>query len=152
MVEEKKSSQHAIKDVSFRVVKATVKAALIYVAYFFLAPLLAPIFELVPSLMGTIEAFVIVYIVLMIMGDLTERTIFQYFFSTARSLFVIAYLIISLGDGIISVGYENFSLSVNLTMFYTFAVVLSLLGFARSVLQAINFLNERVETSSGLQP
>jgi hypothetical protein len=39
-------------------------------------------------------------------------------------------------------------------MFYTVAVVLSLLGFAKSVMQAINFLNERVEAeavSSGLQ-
>jgi hypothetical protein len=152
MAEAKKKSQNTIKDISFRIVKATVKAALVYVIYFLLAPLLVPLLELVPGLAGTIESFVIFYNLLMIMGDLTERTIFQYFFSTARSLFVIAYLIISLGDGIINVDYENFSLSVNLTMFYTFAVVLSLLGFARSVLQAINFLNERVETSSGLQP
>jgi uncharacterized ion transporter superfamily protein YfcC len=152
MVDAKKKKPNIIKDYAFRAVKASVKGALVYIIYFLLAPMLMPLLELVPGLVGTIETFVIVYIVLMIMGDLTERTIFQYFFSTARSLFVIAYLIISLGDGIISVGYENFSLSVNLTMFYTFAVVLSLLGFARSVLQAINFLNERVETSSGLQP
>ena len=152
MVDAKKKKPNIIKDYAFRAVKASVKGALVYIIYFLLAPMLMPLLELVPGLVGTIETFVIVYIVLMMLGELTAGTIFQCFFSTARSLFVIAYLIISLGDGIISVGYENFSLSVNLTMFYTFAVVLSLLGFARSVLQAINFLNERVETSSGLQP
>lgn len=143
-----------MKDISFRVVKATVRAALVYVVYFFLAPLLSPLFSLVPMLGGTLESFVTVFIVLMILGDITEGSIFQYFFSTARSLFVIAYLLLSLGNGVVSVGYENFSLTVNLTMFYTVAVVLSLLGFAKSVMQAINFLNERAEAeavSSGLQ-
>jgi uncharacterized ion transporter superfamily protein YfcC len=147
MVEEKKSGQSNVKNVAFRVVKATLRVVVVYLLYFFLAPLLAPIFKLVPGFAGTIETFVVVFIVLMVLGDLAERTIFQCFFSTARSLFVIAYLILSLGDGIINVGFENFSLSVNLTMFCTIAVLLSLLGLARSVLQAINFMNERAESS-----
>jgi hypothetical protein len=150
MVEAKKNSQSKVKDVAFRVVKATVKAVLVYLFYFFLASLFAPIFELVPGFMGTIETFVVVFIVLTVLGDLTERTIFQCFFSTARSLFVIAYLILSLGDGMINVGFEDFSLTVNLTMFYTIAVLLSLLGLARSMLQTINFMNERAESS--IQP
>jgi len=150
MVEAKKNSQSKVKDVAFRVVKATLKAVVVYLLYFFLAPLLAPLFALVPGFMETIEVFVMVYIVLMILGDLTEHTIFQCFFSTARSLFIIAYLILSLGDGIINVGFENFSLTVNLTMFYTIAALLSLLGLARSVLQAINFMSERAESS--IQP
>jgi uncharacterized ion transporter superfamily protein YfcC len=150
MVEVKKNSQSIVKNVAFRVVKATVKALLVYLLYFFLASLLAPIFKLVPGFMGTIETFVVVFIVLMVLGDLTERTIFQCFFSTARSLFVIAYLILSLGNGVINVGFENLSLSVNLTMLYTIAMLLSLLGLARSVLQAINFVYERAESS--IQP
>lgn len=102
--------------------------------------------------MESIEVFVAVYIVLMILGDLTERTVFQYFFSTARALFFMAYLLLSMGDGLISTSYENFSLTVNLTLFYTIAVTLSLLGFASSILQAINFMSERAEETSGLQP
>ena len=154
MVEEKKKSRNTVRDMSFKVVKATVRAALVYILYFLLMPFLAPLFVLVPMLAGTIESFVIVYIVLMILSDITEGTIFQYFFSTARALFVIAYMLASLGDGVFSVGYENFSLTVNLTMFYTVAVVLGLLGFAKSILQAIHFLNEKAEAdaiSGGLQ-
>jgi hypothetical protein len=152
MVEEKKKKpRNPVRDLAFRVAKAALEAALIYVAYILLAGLLAPIFDLVPGLAASIEAFVIVYIVLMILGDLTKGTIFQHFFNTARSLFVIAYLLVSMGDSVINATYENFSLSINLTMFYAFAVVLSVLGFARSILQAINFLNERAEVTSGLQ-
>ena len=150
MAEEKKKGQNKIKDMAFRVVRASVKAILVYLLYFFIAPLLAPLVGLIPGFMVTIEIFVTVYIVLMILSDLTARTIFQYFFNTARALFVIAYLILQLGSGVISMDVENFSLTVNLTMFYTIAALLSLLGFAKSVLQAINFLNERAE--SGTHP
>ena len=150
MVEEKKSG-NVVRDVSFRVAKAAVKAILVYLIYFLLVPLLAPLFELIPGFMESIEVFVVVYIVLMILGDLTAKTVFQYFFSTARALFFMAYLLLSMGDGVFNTSYESFSLTVNLTLFYTVAVLLSLLGFARTILQAINFMHERAEAESGLQ-
>jgi uncharacterized ion transporter superfamily protein YfcC len=152
MVEEKKKSKNFVRDVSFRVVKASVKAILVYLLYFFVAPMVAPLLGLIPGFMESIEAFVIVFIVLMLLSDLTERTIFQCFFNTARALFFVGYLLFSMGDGVFNASYENFSLTVNLTVFYTVAVLLSLLGFARSILQAINFMHERAEASSGLPP
>jgi hypothetical protein len=36
-------------------------------------------------------------------------------------------------------------------LFYTVAVLLSVLGLARTILQAINFMHERTEASSNLQ-
>jgi len=152
MAEQQKKSKNLVKDVSFRVVKATVKAILIYLLYFLVAPMLSPLFGLVPGFMESIEAFIAVYIVLMILSDLTAKTVFQYFFSTARALFFMGYLLLSMGDGVFSTSYENFSLTVNLTLFYTIAVTLSLLGFTRTMLQAINFMHEKAEASSNLQP
>jgi hypothetical protein len=151
MVEQQKKSKNLVKDISFRVTKATVKAILVYLIYFLLVPMLATLFELIPGFMESLEVFVIVYIVLMILGDLTSKTVFQYFFSTARALFFMAYLLLSMGDGVFNTSYENFSLTVNLTLFYTVAVLLSLLGFARTILQAINFMHEKAEASSGMQ-
>ena len=104
--------------------------------------MLAPLFGLLPGIMESIEVFVAVYIVLMILGDLTERTVFQYFFSTARALFFMAYLLLSMGDGLISTSYDNFNLTVNLTLFYTIAVTLSLSGL-RKFNSAGNKLHER---------
>jgi uncharacterized ion transporter superfamily protein YfcC len=150
MAEQQKKSKNLVKDVSFRVAKAAVKAILVYLLYFLLVPMLAPLFELIPGFMESIEVFVAVYIVLMILSDLTEHTVFQYFFNTARALFFMAYLLLSMGDGVFNASYENFSLTVNLTLFYTVAVLLSLLGFARTILQAINFMHEKAEASSNL--
>jgi hypothetical protein len=152
MAEQQKKSQNLIKDVSFRVCKATIKAIIVYLIYFFLSSMSAPFLALVPDLLGSIEVFVAVYIALMILSDLTAKTVLQYFFGTARDLFFMGYLLLSMGDGVFSTTYENFSLTVNLTLFYTVAVLLSLLSFARTVLQAINFMHERAEVSGNLQP
>ena len=152
MAEQKKKSQNLIKDVSFRVCKATIKAIIVYLIYFFLSSMLTPLFELVPDLLGSIEVFVAVYIALMILSDLTEKTVFQYFFNTARALFFMAYLLLSMGNGVFNANYQNFSLTVDLTLFYTVAVLLSLLGFASTILQAINFMHEKAEATCNLQP
>lgn len=149
---KKQKKKNLVKDVSFKVAKATAKAVLIYLIYFFLAPMLEPVFALVPGFMESIEAFVAVYIVLMILSELTAKTVFQYFFNTARALFFMAYLLLSMGSGVFSTSYESFSLTINLTLFYTVAVLLSLLGFARTILQAINFMHEKAEASINLQP
>jgi hypothetical protein len=150
MAEQQPKSKNLVKDISFRVAKAAVKAILVYLLYFFLVPMLAPLFEMMPGFLESIEVFVAVYIVLMILGDITAKTVFQLFFTTAQALFFMGYLLLSMGDGVFSTSYESFSLTVNLTMFYTIAVTLSLLGFARTILQAINFMHERAEASSNL--
>jgi hypothetical protein len=150
MAEQQPKSKNLVKDISFRVAKAAVKAILVYLLYFFLVPMLAPLFEMMPGFLESIEMFVAVYIVLMILGDITAKTVFQLFFTTAQALFFMGYLLLSMGDGVFSTSYESFSLTVNLTMFYTIAVTLSLLGFARTILQAINFMHERAEASSNL--
>jgi hypothetical protein len=151
MAEQQKKRKNIVKDISFRVAKATVKAVLVYMLYFFLSPMLAPLFEMIPGFMESIEAFIIVYIVLMILGDITAKTIFQHFFNTARALYFMGYLLLSMGDGVFSTSYESFSLTVNLTMFYAIATTLSLLGLAKTILQAINFMHERAEAAADMQ-
>ena len=62
MVEQQKKSKNLVKDISFRVAKAAVKAILVYLLYFFLAQMLTPLFEMMPGLMESLEVFVAVYI------------------------------------------------------------------------------------------
>ena len=150
MDEMKKARQNGVKDIAFRIAKATLKATFVYLLYFFSVPLLSPLFGLVPSFMETIEVFVTIYIVLMILGDLTERTIFHCFFNAARALFIIAYMVFSVGDGVISVPADNFTLTVNLSILYTITAVLGLLGLAKATMEAIHFMSERAE--GGLKP
>jgi hypothetical protein len=150
MVEEKKKSPNKVKDWAFKVAEATIKATLIYMLYFVLSPYLTALSAFAPGLEQTIELFVAVTIVLVILSDLASNTIYQCFLNAGRALFTIAYLVFALGDGMLNVSYESFNLKVNLTAFYAIAAMLSLLGFAMSVLQAINFISERAET--GIKP
>lgn len=146
----KEKQPNKIRDWAFKVAKATIKATLIYVIYLCVSPYLMLFAGFVPGLTETIEVFVVVTILLTILGDLTAGTIFECFFNAGRALFTIAYLIFALSDGVLSIAYANFSLTMNLTIVYSIVALLALLGLARSVLQAINFMSERAE--SGIHP
>jgi hypothetical protein len=146
MVDAISDSKKRLRQIWFKVLKATVKAILFYALYFVLWTMfLAPIASIVPVLQQTIETFVIVYIVLMIIGELASGTVFQYFFDAAKALFVIGYLILSLNGGTVSGTFQDMNLIVDLRLFLAFATLLSLLGFAKSLIQAISFLNEKTE-------
>ena len=134
-----------IRNFTFKALKATVKGILFYAIYFVLWMFLAPISDMVPGFQQMIETFVMAYILLMIVGELASGTIFQYFFNVAKALFVIGYLIFSLNGGIFGLTFQNVSLMVDLRLFLAIAMLLSLLGLAKSVLQAINYMNEKVE-------
>lgn len=145
MASDSKDKDNKFRGLAFRALKATIKAVVFYAVYFFVWLIIAPFAGFVPGLQLMVEAFVVVYIVLMILGDLTSGTIFQYFFSTAKSLFVICYLLFSLQGGILTASYEGVSLLVDLRMFVVVALLLGLLGFAKSILQAINYMTQRAE-------
>ena len=152
MVEQNKNSKNTIKEITYRVLKASLKATLIYVIYVLVTPMLAPLAELVPDLMSSIESFALIFVALMFLSDLTQDTIFQYFFNTARQIYIIGYLLLSMGNGVMSLSYDNLSLTVNLTIFYGIAVLLSLLGLARSILQAIDYMGKKAENEISFQP
>jgi len=131
-----------------KILKATIKAALLYGVYFVLSMFLAPISDVVPGFQQMVETFVTVYLFLMILGEITSGTVFQHFFGAAKALFVILYLIFSLNGGVITLYFQGAQLMVDIRLFLMVAILLSLLGFAKSVLQAINFLNEKAQMES----
>jgi hypothetical protein len=134
-----------VRNFTFKALKATVKGILFYGIYFVLWMFVAPISEMIPGFQQMIETFVMVYILLIIVGELTSGTIFQYFFNVANALFVIGYLVFSLKGGIFGLTFQNVSLMVDLRLFLVIAMLPSLLGLAKSVFQAINYMNEKAE-------
>jgi hypothetical protein len=145
MVDANDGFKKRLRNFTFKALKATVKGILFYAIYFVLWMFLAPISDMVPGFQQMIETFVMVYILLIIIGELTSGTIFQYFFNVAKALFVIGYLIFSLKGGIFGLTFQNVSLMVDLRLFLVIAMLLGLLGLAKSVLQAINYMNEKAE-------
>jgi len=145
MADSKNNPKKRIRNLTFKALKAAVKGVLFYGIYFFLWILLAPLSEIVPGFQQMVETFVIVYIILIIIGELTSGTVFQHFFNAAKALFVIGYLVLSLKGGIFGLTFKNVSLMVDLRLFLIIVILLSLLGLTKSVLQAINYINEKTE-------
>jgi hypothetical protein len=148
MAENQNFLRRNFKSIVFKALKATVKGIIFYMAYFFLWSLvLAPYAEFFPWLELSVETFITIYIVLMIIGELTAGTIYQHFFGVARALFVVGYLVLTLQGGLMSLTFENVNLLVDLRMFLMMAMLFSLLGLAKSVLHAINYMSEKAETA-----
>jgi len=128
-----------------RALIATIKGAILYAVYFFLSQFLAPLSQLVPGFQQIVETFVTVYIILIIIAELTSGSILQHFFNAAKSLFVVAYLIVSLGTGALSLTFQGLNFVVDIHLFLVIAMLLGLVGLAKSVLQTIHYLNEKAE-------
>lgn len=143
MVEAKSDSK--VKKIVFKALKAIIKGAIVYGIYILVWMFLSPISEYVPELQLMIEAFIIVYISLMIIEEIASGTVFKYFFNLAKSLFVIGYLIFSLKSGVFGITFQKVSITIDLRLFLTIAMLLSLLGLSKSVLQAVNYMSERAE-------
>ena len=139
-----------LRKIGVRALKAAAKGILVYILYFVLSLFLAPFMEMVPTLQQSIEAFVTLYLILMVIGDFMADTIYHYFFGAGKSLFVIFYLVLSLKSGVVSTAFGSINLLVDLRLFLVIAMLLSLLGLARSVFQAINFMNEKASITVSL--
>jgi len=147
MVEASKSGKTHLREITHKVLRATIKCVIFYATYFVISTLLTPVSGMFPGFQQTVEVFVMVYISLIVAGELVSGTIFQHFFNAAKALFVILYLISSLKGGIVSMSFQNVNLILDLRLFLIVATLLGLLGLAKSMLQAINFLNEKAEPS-----
>lgn len=146
MTEEKRDFRRTLQEFTVKALKATIKGILLYGIYLVLTIFMTPVSEIVPSFQQKIETFIMIYICLMVVGELSAGTIFQHFLSAAKALFVIFYLIFALRSGVIGVTFQNVNLVVDLRLFLVTAMLLSLVGFAKSMLQTINFLNEKAES------
>lgn len=145
MAERKNDFKAGLKRLVFKTLRATVKGVLFYALYFVLWMFIAPISEFVPNFRQTVETFVMTYTILIVLGEFASETIFKYFLDAAKFLFTISYLILYLKGGLFAISYQNVCLIVDLRLILAIATLLSLLGFAKSMLQAINFLNEKTE-------
>ncbi|MCJ7699383.1 hypothetical protein MUO56_03955 [Candidatus Bathyarchaeota archaeon] len=146
MLEEtKKDAQGGFRKILFRASKATIKGSIFYGVYFLLSQYMAPIFTVVPSFQQTIESFVIAYTVLLIAGELTGGTVYQHFLNVAKALFVVGYLMLSMKSGVIELTLSSIRIAVDFRLILTAAVLLSLLGVAKAVLQAVDYMSEKAE-------
>ena len=133
------------RNLAWRILKAGIKAVLIYIVYFIFMLLVQPFFELIGQYSLLIDMFFTVLIVFIFLTELFSGTIIKYMIEFSKSLFIIFYFVASLNSGIIDVSMENVSITVNLRFFLLMLVLISVIGMAKTVLSAVNFLHENSE-------
>lgn len=142
-----KPSESKTRKMLFKALKAAVKGLIILAIYFILWQFFSPVSEFIPGFQLMVETFVTIYIILVIISELASGTIFHHFFNASKALYVIVYLMLSLESGFFELTANNVSLIIDLRLFLMVAMLLSLLGLAKSVLQAINYMNENSEVT-----
>jgi hypothetical protein len=142
---EDSSFRKKMRKTVFTIAKTVIKTAIVCILYVILSQVLAPLSPLIPGLQGMLQTFIIVYVALMIVSNLTSGTVFQHMFGAARCGFVMAYLIVSLNSGIFDYTFGSVSLMVDLRMFLVIVMMLEILGLAKSVILAIDFVSQKAE-------
>ncbi len=146
MFEKSNDSGNNLRKMVFRASKATIMGSVLYAVYVILWQRLGSMFMSLPGFQQMVEAFVVTYIVLLVGSILTSGTIYQYFFGVAKALFVIGYVLFSLKTGIFELPLGGISVSVDLRLFLIVVMLLGLLGLAKTILQAIDFMSARSES------
>lgn len=142
---EDSSYRKKMRKTVFTIAKTVIKTAIVCMLYVILSQVLAPLSPLIPGLQQMLQTFIIVYVALMIVSNLTSGTVFQHIFGAARCGFVMAYLIVSLNSGIFDYTFGSVSLMVDLRMFLVIVMMLEILGLAKSVILAIDFVSQKAE-------
>jgi len=70
---------------------------------------------------------------------LAEGTIYKYLLIIIRAFFLIVYLAYATNNGILTINFENFALTVEFLPLLALMIVINLLDIARGLLQAIEF-------------
>jgi len=96
MAEEKSTFKTYLHAIAFRALKATIKGAIFYILYLVLWLFLSPLVMKVPDVAQSIQVFVVVYVALMVIGELVAGTIFHYFFILTNSDFKVILTTMSL--------------------------------------------------------
>lgn len=129
-----------------RLLKGLAKALIAVIAFLVLAQFLTPLNTFFPQAYALIETYVIVYVVFIILGDLTKGMIYEHMLGMGKAFFFMGYTVYALNRGVITQSIESVSFTVNIEVFLMMMILIGTLEFAKSMLQLINFMATKAET------
>jgi hypothetical protein len=135
-----------------RVLKAIAKSMIVLILFLIFSQMLTPLNQFYPQSTSLIQTYVMIYVVFIILGELTKGTIFQYGLSMGRAFFFIGYTIYALNSGIITQTIQSVAFTVNLEIFLMMMILIGTLDFAKSLLQLINHMATKAETEEIMVP
>jgi len=147
---EKGNTKLFVKRILPKVFKAAFLAVITYLPMYFLSSLISPIKPFFPWYEPVTNIFAAVFIFFLVVGVLFSGTVFQYVFGVARTLVLMVFFICVLNGGIITLTVPTEGASVNMildvTVVLAILVLICLLGIAKNVVQAIDFMSNKAET------
>jgi len=147
---EKGNAKLFVRKILPKVFKAALLAVITYLPVYFLSALISPIQPFFPWYEPLTNIFAAVFIFLLVVGVFSSGTVFQYVFGVARTLVLMVFFICVLNGGIITltVPVEGASTNIMLDVRVVLAmlVLVCLLGIAKNVVQAIDFVSGKAET------
>jgi len=129
-----------------RVFKAALFVVITYLPVYFLSTLMSPIQPFFPWYEPLTNIFVAVFIFFLVVGVFSSGTVFQYVFGIVRMLVLMVFFICVLNGGIITLTVEGTSIMLDVTVVLAMLVLVCLLGIAKNVVQAIDFVSGKAET------
>ena len=130
--------------------KAALFAVITYLPMYFLSTLISPIKPFFPWYEPLTNIFAAVFIFFLVAGVFSSGTIFQYVFGVARTLVLMLFFICVLNGGIITLtmpfGGASVNIMLDVTVVLAMLVLICLLGIAKNVVQAVDFVSGKTET------
>ncbi|MFP3984429.1 MAG: hypothetical protein ACLFU9_00185 [Candidatus Bathyarchaeia archaeon] len=139
-----KEGRFKAKDLIWRVTRASVKVAIIYIPFEIFSAFIAS-FE---SILGHQPFFIFlfaVFLAFIFLSELGRGTVFQHVFGIANSLVIVFYFAHILDASVIDFNVERINLMVDLRFFLAIFVLGGLLDLAKNMLRLLNWMNEREE-------
>jgi hypothetical protein len=128
------------------ILKAVAKSLIVIIAFLILSQILSPLNQVFPQANSLIETYVMVYVVFIILGELTKGTIYQHVLGMGKAFFFMGYTIYALNSGIITQTIQSVTFTVNLEVFLMMIILIGTLDFAKSLIQIINYMATKAET------
>lgn len=141
---EKRKDKLTMRNIAVRVIKATIKAVLVYFLFSVISMLMSS-FEGFYRYQASSTLFIAVYIIFIFAIEVSRGTVFQHVCSIANSLIIVFYFAHVMSQGMVNMGIAGFNLTIDLRFFLSIFVLGGILGFARTMLQLLNWMNEKEE-------
>ncbi len=127
-----------------RVLKAVLKTVIIYFLFETLSAFLVP-FEVFQNYQAVSVLFVAMWIFFIFATELTRGTVFHHVLAIANSLVFLLYFTHVLSTGVFHIEIEQVMIMVDLRFFLGIFVLGSMVGFAKSMLDFLMWVNQREE-------
>jgi len=134
-----------------RIVMAVIKGLLWFVLLYVVPMLIiSSLSKFAPEIFSSyghlLQVFVAIVLFFVVASELTSGTILQHAFNIGKALILMIFIVIGLQGGIVALDFQGFHVVADLQIYIAMLLTIDLLGLAKNVLQAINFLSEKDES------